>query len=82
MPLVSGGQVRAARALLKLDQAELAVRAGISPQALGRIESIDERLAARHDTALRLQRAIEVAGIVLTDDEGEPGVRLRRRAPA
>ena len=76
MTLVNGAQVRAARALLRLEQEQLAEAVGIAATTLRRIESFDDRLAARHYTVIRLQRALEAAGVEFTDD-GRPGVRMR-----
>jgi transcriptional regulator with XRE-family HTH domain len=80
MSLLTGSQLRAARALLRLEQQDLADEAGVGITTLRRIESFDDRMAARHDTVMRLQRALERRGVEFTNGEG-PGVRLRRASP-
>jgi len=81
MTLVNGAQIRAARALLRMEQEHLAEAAGIAATTLRRIESFDDRLGARHDTVRRIQQVLETAGIEFQDD-GRPGVRLRAPSAA
>jgi transcriptional regulator with XRE-family HTH domain len=81
MSLVAGSQIRAARALLGLDQTQLAEAAGVALNTVSRIEGYLDRVPARHDTVRRLQRALEEQGIEFLDDGG-PGVRLRAPSAA
>jgi transcriptional regulator with XRE-family HTH domain len=76
MPLVTSEQLRAARAMLRMEQPSLAAAAGVSVNTISRIETIDGPIIARTDTVRRLQRALEAAGITFTDGDG-PGVRMR-----
>jgi predicted transcriptional regulator len=79
--LVTGAQLRAARALTRIGQDQLATLAEVAPATVARLESTDGPLNARAETLRRLQRALEAAGVVFTDGD-EPGVRLRRRPAA
>ena len=59
--MITADQIRAARALLQLDQAELARRAHVSLATLRRSENGAARVSAR--AALSVQRALEAAGV-------------------
>lgn len=70
-------QIRAARALLGWNQANLARSAGVSLATLQRIEQTDGVVRGNFSTILKIQNALEEAGIRFTDDgAGELGVRL------
>ncbi len=73
-------QIRAARVLLGLSQAELASRSGIGLATLKRIESAGTELTGTAQTMSRIQKALEAGGVTFIDQEGEqgPGVRLRK----
>jgi transcriptional regulator with XRE-family HTH domain len=73
-------QIRAARVLLGLTQAELASRSGIGLATLKRIESAGTELTGTAQTMSRIKKALEAAGVTFIDQEGEqgPGVRLRK----
>ena len=81
MPLVTSEQLRAARAMLRMQQPQLAAAAGVSVNTISRIEGLDGPISARTDTVRRLQRALEDAGVEFIDD-GRPGVRVREPTPA
>jgi DNA-binding XRE family transcriptional regulator len=71
-------QTRAARALLGWSQGKLARVAGIGLTTLQRIEQREGVVKGNFSTALKIQKALEAAGILFTDDEaGEIGVRLK-----
>jgi predicted transcriptional regulator len=71
-------QIRGARAMLALTQAEVAKRAGISTTGLNNIE----RGASdpKSSTLTAIQQVLEAAGVEFTNG-GEPGVKLRRKDP-
>jgi transcriptional regulator with XRE-family HTH domain len=71
-------QLRAARALLGWSQSELAVRAGLSLPTVKRLEgNFGPRVS--DDARLKLERAIEEAGIQFLDENGGgQGVRFRK----
>jgi transcriptional regulator with XRE-family HTH domain len=71
-------QVRAARALLGWSQGKLARAAGVGLATLQRIEQSEGLVKGNFTTVLKIQKALEQAGIHFTDDEaGEIGVRLQ-----
>ncbi len=79
--MVSVRQVKAARSLLSWSQGDLARASGISEPTIARLESVDGTLGGRADTAVRIIAALEDAGIIFIDENGEgPGVRLRKTA--
>ncbi|WP_413992436.1 helix-turn-helix domain-containing protein [Labrys okinawensis] len=69
--------MRAARALLGMEQAELAQRAGVSIPTIKRCES-DTGTAAPVSQATqgKIRAALEEAGVEFTNG-GSPGVRMR-----
>jgi transcriptional regulator with XRE-family HTH domain len=74
----TGDQIRAARALLRLDQTELARRARVSLATLRRIEASTEKSRGSARTVSSIQHALEAAGAEFIDN----GVRRRtRRSP-
>ena len=78
--MIYPSQIRAARGLLDISQTELSRRAGLGLATVKRIESSTEDLRVTVQTLLRIQRALEAAGIIFIAQEGEhgPGVRLRK----
>lgn len=77
MSLVINRQIKAARALLAWGQQHLADAAGVNVQTVKRMEGIDGPVRGQHDTVIKIQRAMEEAGIEFLAD-GAPGVRLKR----
>jgi transcriptional regulator with XRE-family HTH domain len=73
--MITADQLRAARALLGLDQAELARRAGVSPATLRRVERDAAKLGASTRAVVSIQQALEAAGAEFIDN----GVRCQRR---
>ena len=74
--LVTGAQLRAARAMAALDQETLAGMSGISSNTIRKLEKVNGPLSGRVDTLRALQRALEAAGIEFINSE-RPGVRTR-----
>ena len=72
---VTPDQIRAARALLRLEQAELARRAHISVVAIRRLET-NHRKRVAPVTLAGVRQALEQAGVEFIPD----GVRRRRTA--
>jgi len=76
---VSIRQVKAARALLAWSQTDLANASGVSEPTIKRLESQDGELGGRADTVAKIVVALESAGAIFVDENGEgPGVRLRK----
>ena len=70
-------QIRAARALLGWSQDKLAGTAGVGLATLQRIEQNEGVVKGNFSTVLKIQNALEQAGIHFTDEAGEIGVRLQ-----
>lgn len=81
--MITAAQLRAARALLGLDQRALAVSAQLSLPTIQRMESSQGVIRGNVDSLVKLIAALESAGIELIGDNatssgGGRGVRLRR----
>ncbi len=72
-------QIRAARALVRWEQMNLADASGVSLPTIKRIETKPGILAAHQPTVDALRRALEAAGCIFIAENGEgPGVRLQK----
>ena len=85
--MITGPQIRAARALLGLDQKTLARMAGLSVPTIQRMEANESIVGGMVDSLTRVMSAIEAAGVELiaegaTSGNGGRGVRLRLAATA
>lgn len=77
--MITGAQVRAAKALIGWSGSDLAEKAGIGLSTIRRIEGCDGVLeAASVKTIQAIQRALELGGVefIGSPEEG-PGVRLK-----
>ncbi|TDK49708.1 helix-turn-helix domain-containing protein [Antarcticimicrobium luteum] len=80
IPKVSVEQVKAARALLRWSQGDLANRSGVSLPTIKRLEAATGEIGGRVDTANSIRAALESAGVQFIEENGGgPGVRLRNR---
>ena len=80
MTVVTSEVIRAARALLRWDQRNLAEASSISLPTIKRLEFKPGALEAHTSTVAALTRALEKAGVEFIDENGGgPGVRLRKR---
>lgn len=80
--MITAPQLRAARALLKLDQRQLAALAGLSVPTIQRMESSDNLIRGNVDSLMKVVGALTAAGVELLADDaasagGGRGVRLR-----
>jgi transcriptional regulator with XRE-family HTH domain len=88
--MITGAQMRAARALLGIDQRQLAALSGLSLPTVQRMEASDGVVRGNVDSLMKLVGALRDAGIALIDEgatssSGGRGVRLmtpKERAPA
>lgn len=80
-PVMSSELIRAARALIRWEQKELAEASGVSLPTIKRLETKPGPLSAHPQTIASLKEALEIAGIEFTNG-GKPGVRLRNGAAA
>ncbi len=84
--MITAGQMRAARALLGLDQKALAELSGLSLPTIQRMEASDGVIRGNVDSLMKLTTALAAAGIELIADNapsvgGGRGVRLKSRPP-
>ncbi|HTU53820.1 MAG TPA: helix-turn-helix transcriptional regulator [Acetobacteraceae bacterium] len=84
--MITAGQMRAARALLGIDQRRLAELSGLSLPTIQRMEASEGVIRGQVDSLMKLIGALNLAGIELigegaTSADGGRGVRLIRRSP-
>ena len=84
--MITAGQMRAARALLGIDQRKLAEMAGVSLPTIQRMEASEGTVRGIVDSLMKVVEALNQAGIELIGDNarseaGGRGVRLRQPAP-
>jgi transcriptional regulator with XRE-family HTH domain len=80
--MITAAQMRAARALLGMDQRQLAERAGLSLPTIQRMEASDGVVRGNVDSLMKLVGALAANGIELigegaTSSKGGRGVRLK-----
>ena len=76
--LTTGNQLRAARALVDMDQNTLASRAGLNINTIGAMEKRGAQLLTSGLDKIRaVMNVLEAAGIEFLN-HGQPGVRLRK----
>jgi transcriptional regulator with XRE-family HTH domain len=80
--MITAHQLRAARALLSIDQRQMAELADLSVPTIQRMEASDGVIRANVDSLMKLVSALESAGIELINPgaasaTGGRGVRLR-----
>ena len=76
--MISGAQIRAARALLGITATELSTKSGVGWATIQRYESGEGAQSRARDSSKRIQTALEAAGIrFIGDPLTSPGVQLR-----
>jgi transcriptional regulator with XRE-family HTH domain len=80
--MITAGQMRAARALLGIDQRRLAELSGLSLPTIQRMEASEGVIRGNVDSLMKLVGALDEAGIALIGDGatsagGGRGVRLK-----
>ncbi len=80
--MITAGQMRAARALLGLDQRRLAELSGLSLPTIQRMEASEGVIRGNVDSLMKLVGALDQAGVALIGDNadspgGGRGVRLK-----
>ena len=78
--MITGRQVRAARALLNWKQEMLAEKALVALTALKRLES-ERGLPVHEGTRDQVRRALEAAGILFVESDRGRGIMLLNEAP-
>ena len=81
--MISAGQMRAARALLQMDQRQLAELSGLSLPTIQRMEASDGVILGNIESLTKLVAALDAAGIELIGEgaasaAGGRGVRLKQ----
>lgn len=84
--MISGPQMRAARALLGIDQKALAELAGLSVPTIQRMEASEGNVRGVVDSLTKVVAALELAGVDLIGEgsvstAGGRGVRLKVPLP-
>ena len=82
--MISAAQLRAARALLGIDQRKLAELSDLSVPTIQRMEASEDVIRGNVDSLMKLVGALEAAGIELiaegaVSQGGRRGVRLKAR---
>ena len=80
--MITAAQLRAARALLGIDQRKLAELSGLSLPTIQRMEASEDVVRGNVDSLMKLVGALDAAGIVLigagsASPQGGRGVRLK-----
>ena len=80
--MITAGQMRAARALLGLDQRRLAELSGLSLPTIQRMEASEGVIRGNVDSLMKLVGALDQAGVALIGDNatspgGGRGVRFK-----
>jgi transcriptional regulator with XRE-family HTH domain len=80
--MITAAQLRAARALIGIDQRELAQRSGLSLPTIQRMEASDGVVRGNVDSLMKLIDALDAGGIELIGENavssgGGRGVRLK-----
>jgi transcriptional regulator with XRE-family HTH domain len=80
--VITAAQLRAARALLGIDQRKLAEMSGLSLPTIQRMEGSEGVIRGNVDSLMKLVGALDIAGILLIGEggaspQGGRGVRLK-----
>ena len=83
--MITAAQIRAARALLGMDQRHLAEAAGLSVPTIQRMEGSSGQVRGNVESLVKVVEALETAGVELigegaTSVDGGRGVRLKSAA--
>lgn len=81
--MITAAQLRAARAMLRMDQRTLAELSGLSLPTIQRMEASEGVIRGNVDSLMKLVSALDAGGIELISDNtissgGGRGVRLKR----
>ncbi len=82
--MISAAQLRAARALLGMDQRALAEACGLSLPTIQRMEASEDVIRGNVESLMKLITALDAAGVELINEgamseKGGRGVRLKAR---
>jgi transcriptional regulator with XRE-family HTH domain len=82
--MITAAQLRAARALIGMDQRDLAAASGLSLPTIQRMEASEGVIRGNVDSLMKLVAALEAAGVELISEgsasaKGGRGIRLKTR---
>jgi transcriptional regulator with XRE-family HTH domain len=82
--MITSAQLRAARALVGMDQRDLAAASGLSLPTIQRMEASEGVIRGNVDSLMKLIAALEAAGVELINEgavseKGGRGIRLQTR---
>jgi transcriptional regulator with XRE-family HTH domain len=82
--MITAAQLRAARALIGMDQRDLAAASGLSLPTIQRMEASEGVIRGNVDSLMKLIAALNAAGVELisegaVSDKGGRGIRLTTR---
>jgi transcriptional regulator with XRE-family HTH domain len=82
--MITAAQLRAARALVGMDQKDLAAASGLSLPTIQRMEASEGVIRGNVDSLMKLIAALEAAGVELINEgaaseSGGRGIRLKGR---
>ena len=78
---ITAAQIRAARQLVRVSQADIAEATGLSVPTIKRAES-ERDVAISSESISAIRKALEKAGGIFVESNGEgPGVRLKKVKP-
>src|SRR5262249_56536539 len=81
--VLSGRQIRAARALIRWSAEDLSRECAVSLRTIQRAELVDDKTSMTPANDLAVRRALESAGVEFVDGNGDgDGVSFRRRKQA
>ena len=75
--MITASQLRAARALLGIDQRQLAELAGVSVPTIQRMEASSHVVRGNVDSLMRLLAALDAAGVEVINEIGRASCRER-----
>ncbi|MEQ9491729.1 MAG: transcriptional regulator [Alphaproteobacteria bacterium] len=77
--MLTGEQMRAARAMLRMEQKHLAAAADVSLPTVKRLEKSNGLLTGHASTVMAVRSALEAAGVeFIPENGGGAGVRLKK----
>ena len=76
---LTSAQIRAARALVRWSAEDLARESALGVTTIRRAELTEDETSMTAANDMTVRRALEAAGVIFIDEDGEgPGVRLRK----
>ena len=77
--MIEAAQIRAARGLIEWSQTQLAEASDLALSTIRRMEVAGGTLKSSVENVLKVQQALEDAGVIFIDrnEDGGPGVRLK-----